>query len=49
MLYGSGTKIRDNISIGERTLVGLGSNVISDIGNDVIVAGNPARIIRKST
>jgi sugar O-acyltransferase (sialic acid O-acetyltransferase NeuD family) len=46
---GSGTNVRDKITIGEKTLVGLGSNVISNIEKQVIVAGNPARLIRKST
>lgn len=44
---GSGTKIRDRVSVGRRSLVGLGSNVVSDIGEGVVVAGNPARVMRK--
>jgi sugar O-acyltransferase (sialic acid O-acetyltransferase NeuD family) len=43
---GSGTKIRENVSIGDGALVGLGSNVISDIEAGVVVAGNPAKVIR---
>jgi sugar O-acyltransferase (sialic acid O-acetyltransferase NeuD family) len=42
---GSGTTIRDNVIVHEKTLVGIGSNVISDIDKNVIVAGNPARLI----
>jgi len=43
----SSTSIRNNILIEEKTLVGLGSNIIANIEKEVIVAGNPARIIRK--
>ena len=45
---GSGTKVRENVSVGERTLLGLGSNVLSDIGSEVIAAGNPAKVIKRS-
>ena len=44
---GSGARIRERISIGERSLIGMGSIVISDVEKDVVVAGNPARTIRK--
>jgi len=43
---GSGASIRNNIFIGSRSMVGLGSNVVSDVKKDVIVAGNPARILK---
>lgn len=46
---GSGTSIIDHISIGSRTLVGLGSNVINTIAPDLVVVGNPARIIKKGS
>jgi len=42
---GSGTAIREHITIHEQSLVGIGSNVISDIEKNVIVAGNPAKLI----
>jgi sugar O-acyltransferase (sialic acid O-acetyltransferase NeuD family) len=45
---GSGSKIRDNISVGQKSLVGLSSNVVSDVEEGVVVAGNPARVIRKA-
>ena len=35
------------LGIGERTLIGLGSNVISDIEKETMAVGNPARAIRK--
>jgi sugar O-acyltransferase (sialic acid O-acetyltransferase NeuD family) len=45
---GSGANIRENLKIGRRTLVGLGSVVISNIQHNVIVAGNPAKVIREN-
>ena len=43
---GSGTTILGNITIGENAIVGAGSVVTRTVPPDVIVAGNPARIIR---
>lgn len=37
--------IRDRVKIGGNTIVGIGSAVIRDIPDNVIVYGNPARII----
>jgi UDP-3-O-[3-hydroxymyristoyl] glucosamine N-acyltransferase LpxD len=39
--------IREKVKIGNNVLVGLGSVVIKDIGSDKVVAGVPARPIRK--
>jgi len=44
---GSGARIRENIIIGPRSLVGLGANVIADVATGSIVAGNPAKRIKK--
>lgn len=44
---GSGVKIRESIRVWDRTLIGLGSIVISDIEKETVAAGNPARAIRK--
>jgi acetyltransferase-like isoleucine patch superfamily enzyme len=44
---GSGSTIMCGITIGERALVGAGSVVTRDVSPDTIVAGNPARAIRK--
>jgi acetyltransferase-like isoleucine patch superfamily enzyme len=41
--------MRENVSIGEGTLIGLGSTVISDIQAGVIAAGCPAKVFRKVT
>lgn len=44
---GSGTTVRDGMTIGDNALVGLGSNVVKNIGEGLIVAGNPAQLLRK--
>lgn len=46
---GSGTNIKDHITIGKQCLVGLGSCVIRDVPDNTVVAGNPARYLRKTT
>ena len=43
---GSGTTILCNLSVGENAIVGAGSVVTRDVPPNVIVAGNPARILR---
>jgi acetyltransferase-like isoleucine patch superfamily enzyme len=44
---GSNCTILSNVTIGERAIIGAGSVVTKDVPADTIVAGNPARIIRK--
>ncbi len=44
---GSSATILCGITIGERAIVGAGSVVTKDVPADTIVAGNPARVIRK--
>ena len=43
---GSGATILANTCIGENSIVGAGSVVTKDVPPDVIVAGNPARVLR---
>ena len=43
---GSGATILSNITIGENAIVGAGSVVTKDVPPNVIVAGNPARVLR---
>jgi len=43
---GSNATILGNVTIGEKALVGAGSVVTHDVPPRVIVAGNPARILR---
>ena len=44
---GSGTTILPNIVIGENAIIGAGSVVTKNVPPDTIVAGNPAKILRK--
>lgn len=44
---GSGATILSNVTIGENAIVGAGSVVTRDVLPDTIVAGNPARELRK--
>lgn len=44
---GSGATILPGVTIGEFSLVGAGSTVVKDVPARTIVAGNPARIIRR--
>lgn len=44
---GSGAVILSKVSIGENAIIGAGSVVTKDVPPNAIVAGNPARFIRK--
>jgi len=44
---GSGSTILANITIGEKAIVGAGSVVTKDVPSGSIVAGNPAKILRR--
>lgn len=44
---GANSVIIGNIIIGNNVIIGAGSVVIKDVPDNVIVAGNPARIIKK--
>ena len=44
---GSGSTILANVTIGENAIVGAGSVVTKDVPDNVIVAGNPARVKRR--
>jgi acetyltransferase-like isoleucine patch superfamily enzyme len=43
---GSGATILSSVSIGENAIVGAGSVVTKDVPPNVIVAGNPAKVLR---
>ena len=45
---GGGVIVCPGVTIGNRVIVGAGSVVTHDIPDDVVVAGNPARIIKTS-
>lgn len=44
---GSGATILCNVTIGENAIVGAGSLVTRDVPPNTIVAGNPARVLRR--
>jgi UDP-2-acetamido-3-amino-2,3-dideoxy-glucuronate N-acetyltransferase len=44
---GSGATILCNITIGEKAIIGSGSVVTKDVPSKTIVAGNPAKVVRK--
>jgi UDP-2-acetamido-3-amino-2,3-dideoxy-glucuronate N-acetyltransferase len=44
---GSGAVILSNLTIGEKAIVGAGSVVTKDVPAGAIVAGNPARVLRR--
>ena len=45
---GSGSTILSNVVIGEGAIVGAGSVVTKDVPANMIVAGNPARVLRSA-
>ena len=47
VLIGTKSIILKGVHIGDRVIVGAGSVVTQDVENDCIVAGNPAKVIRK--
>lgn len=46
---GTNSSVIGNVSIGNRCLVGMGSVVLDDVMDDLVVAGNPARVLRRLT
>jgi acetyltransferase-like isoleucine patch superfamily enzyme len=44
---GSGSTILANVTIGENAIIGAGSVVTKNVPSGAIIAGNPARILRK--
>jgi acetyltransferase-like isoleucine patch superfamily enzyme len=44
---GSGATVLSKLTIGENAIIGAGSVVTKDVPANTIVAGNPARILRK--
>lgn len=43
---GPNCSIKNKVKIGDKALIGIGSVVISDVGELEVVAGNPARVLR---
>ena len=44
---GSSVTVLCGVTVGENSIVGAGSVVLKDVPANTIVAGNPARVIRK--
>lgn len=44
---GSGSTILCNVTIGENAIIGAGSVVTKDVPSNVIMAGNPAKFVRR--
>lgn len=45
---GAGAILRNGITIGNNVIIGMGSVVTKSVENEVVIAGNPAKIIRKN-
>lgn len=48
VFIGMGVTLKDKLNIGDNVIIGMGSTVFNDIPSDVIVLGNPARVMRKN-
>lgn len=48
VFIGMGAKILEKLNIGDRAIVGMGACVYRDVPADMVVMGNPARIIQKN-
>jgi UDP-2-acetamido-3-amino-2,3-dideoxy-glucuronate N-acetyltransferase len=46
---GAGAVVLPGVTIGERAMVGAGAIVTKDVPHDVVVVGNPARVLRTIT
>lgn len=47
VIIGANATIIGGISIGDNSIIGAGAVVVKDVQQNTIVAGNPAKIIRK--
>ncbi|MCH5330753.1 MAG: galactoside O-acetyltransferase, partial [Alistipes sp.] len=44
---GAGSTILPGVTVGENAVVGAGSVVTKDVEDNTVVAGNPARLIKR--
>ena len=42
-----GVRVRERVKIGRRSIIGMGSNVLSDIPDNVVAYGNPCRAVSR--
>jgi UDP-3-O-[3-hydroxymyristoyl] glucosamine N-acyltransferase len=45
--FGLNATVKNKLRIGDFAIIGMGANVIRDVGDQDVVAGNPAKLIRK--
>jgi len=45
---GAGASIREKITIGKNVMIGMGAVVVKDVPDNVVVAGNPAKVLREN-
>lgn len=48
VFIGAGTKIIGDVTIGDNVTIGVNTVVVKDVPSDVVIAGNPYKIIRPS-
>jgi UDP-2-acetamido-3-amino-2,3-dideoxy-glucuronate N-acetyltransferase len=44
---GAGATLLPGVTIGERAMVGAGAVVLEDVASEMLVVGNPARVVRR--
>lgn len=49
VFIGSGSVIREGVSVKENTVIGMGSIITKDVGSNLLVYGNPGKVIRTIT
>ncbi len=47
LFMGAGSTILPGVTVGENAVVGAGSVVTKDVEDNTVVAGNPARLIKR--
>jgi sugar O-acyltransferase (sialic acid O-acetyltransferase NeuD family) len=45
---GTNSSIKDHLTIGDNCLIGMGSLVLNNVADNLVVVGNPARVLRKT-
>ena len=44
--FGANSSVRENLTLGDFVLCGMGSNILRDVPSDSVMVGNPARRLR---
>ena len=45
---GIGAAVKENIRLGKNVVIGMGAVVVKDVDDNFVLAGNPAKVIRKN-